>query len=68
METDIIEEQKIKSIDFKTELEQYKRSFQLVVNAINKAAKSGAFNIDEAYACKIALLNLETALKKYEDQ
>lgn len=66
MDSDIIEE-KSKVVDFKTEIEQYKRSLQLIINAINKAAKSGAFNIDEAYACKIALVNLEGALKKYEE-
>ena len=48
------------------DLSQYQESLKLINSALNKACKSGTFNIDEAYIIKIAFSTIEKALEQLD--
>ncbi len=48
------------------DLAQIKECIKLVNNALNKASKTGAYNIDEAYLIKVAMANIEKVFESDE--
>lgn len=49
----------VESID----MNQLNESFKVVVNALNKGCKEGAYNLDESYLIKIALSNVDKSIQ-----
>lgn len=45
------------------DMHQLTESYKVVVNALNKGCKEGAFNLDESYYIKIALSNVDKSIQ-----
>jgi hypothetical protein len=45
---------------------QYRESMKLLNNALNKACKTGAFTVDEAYLIKVSATNMEKLIELVE--
>lgn len=46
------------------DLSQYQESLKLINSALNKACKSGTFNLDEAYLIRVAFSTIEKTLEQ----
>ncbi len=45
------------------DMNQLNESFKVIVNALNKGCKEGAYNLDESYLIKIALSNVDKSIQ-----